>query len=78
MDTNVLSVIMGEMPEGETARRLNSTRRVEEIETTFCLGIVSRADQEEVSFFFETLEKLGIPKPFRGKVNVGLGRPLIP
>jgi len=24
------------------------------------------------------LEKLGIPKPFRGKVNVGLGRPLIP
>jgi len=49
-----------------------------EIDTTFCLGIVSRAEQEEVSFFFETLEKLGIPKPFRGKVNVGLGRPLIP
>jgi len=80
LDTNVLSVIIeGKCPKEKLPDVLMALQRVEkDIETTFCLGIVSRAEQEDVSFFFETLEKLGIPKPFRGKVNVGLGRPLIP
>jgi len=50
-------------------------RVAEEIETVFSLGIVSlKIDDDEQ--LMKTLDECGIPRPTRGKVNVGLGRPL--
>jgi hypothetical protein len=48
-----------------------------EIDTVFSLGIVARVDENGHSPLVDTIEELGIEKPVRGKLNVGLGRPLI-
>lgn len=51
--------------------------RVEkEIETVFSVGVISRVDAGGDSPVVAEMEKCGLPRPIRGKVNVGLGRPL--
>ncbi len=78
LDVTVLSVIVE-----ATCKRsalgdvLKAILRVaNEINTVFSLGIVSfqRGDRDEP--LFRTLAEHGLPLPTRGKVNVGLGKPL--
>ena len=75
--TNVLSIIVeGKCPPNKIGDILKALKKVEkEIDTVFSLGIVARVDEEGNSPLFNVLEELDIPKPVRGKLNVGLGRP---
>lgn len=53
-------------------------REVEgQIDTVFSLGVISRVDADGYSPILAEIEKCGLPAPIRGKVNVGLGRPLV-
>ncbi len=47
-----------------------------EIETVFSLGLIMRVDENGYNPNLAALDDLGIPRPYRGKVNVGLGKPL--
>lgn len=59
-------------------RIIQALREVEgEIDTVFSLGVISRVDAEGNSPVTAEIERLGLPRPLRGKVNVGLGRPLV-
>ena len=48
----------------------------DEIDTVFSLGLISRVDESGLCQSLSVLDEVGIPQPHRGKVNVGLGRPL--
>lgn len=77
-DLRVLSVIIeGRCQETHLPAVLAALREVEkEIETVFTLGLVSRVEPDGSAPLLEMLERLGFERPSRGKVNVGLGRPL--
>lgn len=79
LDYRLLSVIIeGRCPEERAKDVLKALRKVEkEIDTVFSLGLLSRADQTGHCKVLDCLDELGIPQPHRGKVNVGLGRPLV-
>ncbi len=79
LDTRVLSVIVeGKCPISNLPRVLAALRAVEaQIDTVFSLGLVSRVDQDGTSAIPGLMEQAGLPRPIRGKVNVGLGKPLI-
>jgi hypothetical protein len=47
-----------------------------QIDTVFSLGIVSMLSDDEDRPLMKTLMRHGIELPNRGKVNVGLGKPL--
>jgi hypothetical protein len=47
------------------------------IDTVFSLGVITRVDADGNSPVLEQMDKVGLPRPIRGKVNVGLGRPLV-
>ncbi|MBR6114330.1 MAG: 4Fe-4S binding protein [Oscillospiraceae bacterium] len=47
-----------------------------EIESVFSLGLIMRVDENGYNENLKALDELGIPQPYRGKVNVGLGKPL--
>jgi hypothetical protein len=78
LDVAVLSVII----EGTCQREklgfvLKALRQIEgEVHTVFSLGIVSMRGEDGDEHLMRTLEKAGMKRPIRGKVNVGLGRPL--
>jgi len=78
LDINVLSIIVeGKCPTDKIGDILKALKDVEKkIDTVFSLGIVAKVDEEGNSPFVNMLEELDIPKPVRGKLNVGLGRPL--
>ncbi len=78
LDTRVLSVIIeGKCPMSNLPVVLDALKRVEkQIDTVFSLGLVSRVDADGNSPVPSLVEKCGLPRPIRGKVNVGLGRPL--
>lgn len=75
----LLSIIVeGTVPEEKFPDVIAALRAVErEIDTVFSLGVVSRVDATGRAPFLSQLEALGLPQPIRGKVNVGLGRPLV-
>lgn len=79
LDTRVLSVIIeGKCPMENLPVVLEALRRVESrIDTVFSLGLVSLVDANGDSPVPALMEKAGLPRPVRGKVNVGLGRPLV-
>ncbi|MGB9757293.1 MAG: DUF362 domain-containing protein [Candidatus Bipolaricaulaceae bacterium] len=79
LDTRVLSIIVEAIcPKEKLPAALAALKEVaKEIDTVFSLGIVSVWDEEQNRYLFQTLEKAGLPRPRRGKVNVGLGRPLV-
>ena len=79
LDTRMLSVIVeGHCREDQLKTALAALQKVEkEIDTVFSLGLILRVDEEGQNPTLGCLDELNIPQPHRGKVNVGLGRPLI-
>ena len=49
-----------------------------EIDTVFTVGLVMPVDKNCFNPALEYFDDLGIPRPHRGKINVGLGRPWPP
>ncbi len=78
LDYRLLSVIIeGRCPEDRTKDVLKALQKVEkEIDTVFSLGLIGRVDENGDCRALAYLDELGIPQPHRGKVNVGLGKPL--
>lgn len=78
LDYRLLSVIIeGRCQEDRTKDVLKALQKVEkEIDTVFSLGLISRVDENGHCKALECLDDLGLPQPHRGKVNVGLGKPL--
>jgi NAD-dependent dihydropyrimidine dehydrogenase PreA subunit len=76
---HLLSIIVeGTVPEADFPKVIAALRAVEdEIDTVFSLGVISRVDAAGRAPFLSQLERLDLPQPVRGKVNVGLGRPLV-
>ena len=71
-------IIEGKCPLGTLPSVLKALKKVEkEIDTVFSLGLASRVDEKGYSPVLDIIKQLDIPQPIRGKVNVGLGRPLI-
>lgn len=48
-----------------------------QVDTVFSVGIILRVDDEGRHPLIDRLSEYGLPQPIRGKVNVGLGRPLV-
>ncbi|MFZ5943257.1 MAG: indolepyruvate ferredoxin oxidoreductase subunit alpha [Bacillota bacterium] len=78
LDYHLLSVIVeAKCKEAELPTILKALQKVEkEIDTVFSLGLILRTDEKGQTKALECLDELGIPQPYRGKVNVGLGKPL--
>jgi len=78
LDVHILSVIIeGTCEKGRLRSVLEALLKVEtEIDTVFSLGIVLALAEDGDDYLMSTLDQVGIPQPIRGKVNVGLGRPL--
>ncbi len=78
LDYRLLSVIIeGRCTEDRTKDVLKALQKVEkEIDTVFSLGLISRVDKYGDCKALRYLDELGLPQPHRGKVNVGLGKPL--
>lgn len=79
LDTRMLSVIVeGHCREEELNNVMAALQKAEkEIDTVFSLGLILRVDENGENTTLRCLDELGIPQPYRGKVNVGLGLPLI-
>jgi len=78
LDVHVLSIIIEGTCEKERLKPiLEALLKIEtEINTVFSLGIVTVKSEGSDDHLRETLDQVGIDWPIRGKVNVGLGRPL--
>ncbi len=78
LNFRLLSVIIeGKCREGELSGVLKALKTVEkEIDTVFSLGLILRVDENGMNPTLGCLDELGIAQPHRGKVNVGLGKPL--
>lgn len=78
LDYHLLSVIVeGKCVESKLKDVLEALQEVEkEIDTVFSLGLILRVDEFGQTEALNCLDELSIPQPYRGKVNVGLGRPL--
>ena len=58
-------------------RAIEALKKIsQEIDTVFSLGLIARVDENGETKALDCLEELDIPYPHRGKVNVGLGKPL--
>lgn len=79
LNVRVLSIIIEALCEREKLPAVLATlKRVStEIDTVFSLGIVSIWSEEQNRYLAQALSAAGLPQPTRGKVNVGLGRPLV-
>ena len=78
LNHHLLSVIIeGGCRDSEVGKIFEALRKVEkEIETVFSVGLIVRTDENGNNDILKKLDEIGIPQPHRGKVNVGLGRPL--
>lgn len=78
LDYRLLSVIIeGKCKEEKVKDVLLALKAVaQEIDTVFSLGLISRVDEDGNCPALKCLDELGIKQPHRGKVNVGLGKPL--
>jgi Fe-S-cluster-containing hydrogenase component 2 len=78
LDYHFHSLIMeGTFASEQLPTVLKALQAVEnKIETVFAVGLVMHVDENCYNKALDCLDELGIPKPHRGKVNVGLGRPL--
>ena len=72
------TIIEGKCPLEILPSVMRALMKVEkEIDTVFSLGLAVRVDDQGYSPVLDTIKQLGLPDPIRGKVNVGLGRPLV-
>lgn len=78
LDYRLLSVIIeGRCAENKIKDVLRVLKSVEkEIDTVFSVGLISRVNENGHCKALEFIDELGIPQPYRGKVNAGLGKPL--
>jgi hypothetical protein len=78
LDYHLLSVIVeGNCREEQMLDMVKALQKVErEIDTVFSVGLILRTDENGENKILDKLSEAGLPQPFRGKVNVGLGRPL--
>lgn len=78
LNYHLLSVIVeGKCKEEELKQVLEALQKVEkEIDTVFSLGLILRVDENGETKVLDCLDELGIEQPQRGKINVGLGKPL--
>jgi hypothetical protein len=78
-NVHFLSIIIeGKCPMRTLPAVLQALKKVEkEINTVFSLGLACRVDEKGYSPALDVVRKLGLPQPIRGKVNVGLGKPLV-
>lgn len=78
LDYRLLSVIIEGRCEEEKAKDvLRALKQVEkEVDTVFSVGLISRVDANGQCKALGFLDELGIPQPYRGKVNPGMGKPL--
>ena len=78
-DVHFLSIIIeGKCPVATLPSVLQALEKVEkEIDTVFSLGLACRVDPKGYSPVLDVIQKMGLPQPIRGKVNVGLGKPLV-
>lgn len=78
LDYRLLSIIIeGKCEEDKVKNIFKALMKVEKkIDTVFSLGLISRVDEDGNCKALEYLDELGIPRPYRGKVNPGLGKPL--
>lgn len=78
LNTRMLSVIVeGSCEDKDFPNAMKALMKVkDEIETVFSLGLIMRVDENCYNPVLKCLDELGIAQPFRGKVNVGLGKPL--
>lgn len=78
LQVHLLSIIVeGTCPTEIFPRIIQALREVEgKIDTVFSLGVITRVDAKGHSPVLDQMEKAGLPRPIRGKVNVGLGKPL--
>jgi len=78
LDYRLLSVIIeGKCKEAKLKDVLLALKAVsQEIATVFSLGLISRVGKNGRCNSLAVLDEVGIPQPHRGKVNVGLGRPI--
>ncbi len=78
LDYRLLSVIVeGKCEEDRLKDVLLALKDIaNEIDTVFSLGLISRVDENGECGALKCLDQVGIPQPHRGKVNVGLGKPL--
>ncbi len=78
LNTRMLSVIVeGSCTDEDFPNAMKALMNVKnEIDTVFSLGLIMRVDENGWNPVLKCLEDLDIPQPFRGKVNVGLGKPL--
>lgn len=78
LNYHLLSVIIeAKCKEEELKQILQALQKVErEIDTVFSLGLILRTDEKGETKALDCLDELGIAPPYRGKVNVGLGKPL--
>ncbi|KJS87326.1 MAG: hypothetical protein JM58_04575 [Peptococcaceae bacterium BICA1-8] len=78
LNYHLLSVIVeAKCQENQLKQVLEALQKVEkEIDTVFSLGLILRVDENGENQTLECLNDIGIARPHRGKVNVGLGKPL--
>lgn len=78
LNYHLLSVIVeGKCEENKLKDVLGALQEVgKKIDTVFSLGLILRVDEYGQTKALACLDELSIPQPYRGKVNVGLGRPL--
>ncbi len=78
LQAHLLSIIVeGTVPLSGFGKIIEALRGVEgQIDTVFSLGVITRVDRDGYSPVLEEMDKVGLPRPIRGKVNVGLGKPL--
>ena len=78
-DYYLLSIIVeGKCPLNRLRDVLKALKEVEDkIDTVFSVGLILRTDENGNHPSLRVVEEFGI-NPVRGKVNVGLGRPLVP
>lgn len=71
-------IIEGKCKEEKLRDVLLALKQVQhEIDSVFSLGLIIRPQPDGTAPVLQVLDELGIPRPLRGKVNVGLGKPLV-
>lgn len=78
LDVHFLSIIVeGTCRHEELPQVMDALLDVEKkIDTVFSLGLVSMKGENHDAYIMDVLKSKNIPLPTRGKVNVGLGKPL--